>query len=235
MQNSTFKKIVSQKSCTINSTNKSDVRKYTNTNDLINPSSKYYLEECVGIKTGYTKEAKNCLISACAKNNLGLIGVVLGANQINGSESSRYIDSINLFKYGYSNFSLRTFATKDDILSSIEIANGTKDTRNLDLVLEDSVSGILNNSSDVPTPQITLKENVSAPIAKNAILGTVTYNIGSVSYTKNLLASHDVELDENLMFIFGILLILILALILILILFKNSKKKKNRKSKYYNL
>ena len=87
----------------------------------------------------------------------------------------------------------------------------------------------------MPTPQITLKENVSAPIAKNAILGTVTYNIGSVSYTKNLLASHDVELDENLMFIFGILLILILALILILILFKNSKKKKNRKSKYYNL
>ena len=235
MQNSTFKKIVSQKSCTINSTNKSDVRKYTNTNDLINPSSKYYLEECVGIKTGYTKEAKNCLISACAKNNLGLICVVLGANQINGSESSRYIDSINLFKYGYSNFSLRTFAAKDDILSSIEIANGTKDTRNLDLVLEDSVSGILNNSSDVPTPQITLKENVSAPIAKNAILGTVTYNIGSVSYTKNLLASHDVELDEHLMFIFGILLILILALILILILFKNSKKKKNRKSKYYNL
>ena len=166
---------------------------------------------------------------------MDIICVVLGANQINGSESSRYIDSINLFKYGYSNFSLRTFATKDDILSSIEIANGTKDTRNLDLVLEDSVSGILNNSSDVPTPQITLKENISAPIAKNAILGTVTYNIGSVSYTKNLLASHDVELDENLMFIFGILLILILALILILILFKNSKKKKNRKSKYYNL
>lgn len=233
MQNSTFKKIVSQKSCTINSTNKSDIRKYTNTNDLINPSSKYYLEECVGIKTGYTKEAKNCLISACAKNNLGLICVVLGANQINGGESSRYIDSINLFKYGYSNFSLRTFATKDDVLSTIEVSNGTKDTRNLDLVLEDSISGILNNSGDIPAPQITLKENISAPIAKNTVLGTVTYTKGSISYTKNLLASHDVELDTNLMFIFGISLGFIL--ILILILFVNSKKKKKRKSKYYYL
>lgn len=233
MQNSTFKKIVSQKSCTINSTNKSDIRKYTNTNDLINPSSKYYLEECVGIKTGYTKEAKNCLISACAKNNLGLICVVLGANQINGGESSRYIDSINLFKYGYSNFSLRTFATKDDVLSTIEVSNGTKDTRNLDLVLEDSISGILNNSDDIPAPQITLKDNISAPIAKNTVLGTVTYSKGSISYTKNLLASHDVELDTNLMFIFGISLGFIL--ILILILFVNSKKKKNRKFKYYYL
>lgn len=235
MQNSTFKKIVSQKSCTINSTNKSDVRKYTNTNNLINPSSKYYLEDCVGIKTGYTKEAKNCLISACAKDNLGLICVVLGANQIDGAESSRYIDSINLFNYGYSAFSLKTFASKNDILSTIEILNGTKNTRNLDLVLENSISGILNNSSDIPSPQITLNENLSAPIAKNTVLGTVTYNIGSVSYTENLLASHDVELDENLTFIFKIILFLILAFILILILFKNFKKKKNRKSKYYCL
>ena len=99
MQNSVFRSIVSEQSCTINSTNKSDVRKYSNTNDLINPSSKYYLKECVGIKTGYTAQAKNCLIAASKKDNLELITVVLGAEATPDGRSGRYVSTINLFEY----------------------------------------------------------------------------------------------------------------------------------------
>ena len=233
MQNSKFRNIVSMKTCTINSTNKFGVRKYTNTNDLINTSSKYYLEECIGIKTGYTAQAKNCLISACSKDNMALICVVLGANQLNSSESSRYEDSINLFKYGYSNYSVKTFANKDDVITNIEVKNGTKDTRNLDLTLEDSISGLIKNNLNIPDSTITLNDNISAPIAKGTVLGTISYTIDNNTYTKNLLASHDVEQDAVLLFIFKIILGIALFLILITILFSKSKKKRKKKKKYY--
>lgn len=232
MKNSTFRNFVSLKSCTINSTNKFDIRKYINTNDLINPSSKYFLEDCIGIKTGYTSEAKNCLISACSKNGLELIGVVLGANQTENGDSARYIDSIALFNYGYSNFSIKTFAQKDDIMETITIANGTKDTRDLDLILEDSLSGLIKNDAEISNPTIILNENTSAPIAKNSVVGTVTYTIDNISYTQNLLASHDVIEDSFLLLIFKITLGIIIFLIVIIMLFSKSKKNKKRKSKY---
>ncbi len=226
MLNKNFRNIVSQKSCTINRTNKSDVRTYKNTNDLINPSSKYYLEECVGIKTGYTSQAKNCLISACSKNNLALICVVLGSNQMSNGESSRYEDSINLFKYGYSNYSVKTFANKDDIIKNIEVKNGTKETRNLDLILEDSISGLLKNGENIPDASITLNDNISAPIAKGTVLGTISYNIDNMQYTKNLIASHDVNKDNFTLLILELLLGIILFVILITIIILRFKKKR---------
>ncbi len=226
MLNKNFRNIVSQKSCTINRTNKSDVRTYKNTNDLINPSSKYYLEECVGIKTGYTSQAKNCLISACSKDNLALICVVLGSNQMSNGESSRYQDSINLFKYGYSNYSVKTFANKDDIIKNIEVKNGTKETRNLDLILEDSISGLLKNGENIPDASITLNDNISAPIAKGTVLGTISYNIDNMQYTKNLIASHDVNKDDFTLLILELLLGIILFVILITIIILRFKKKR---------
>lgn len=232
MKNSTFRNIVSLKSCTINSTNKFGVRKYTNTNDLLSPSSKYYLEDCIGIKTGYTAQAKNCLISACYKDNLELISVILGANQTEKGESSRYIDTINLFNYGYSNFSIKTFAEKYDVIETIEVKNGSKDTKNLELILEDSISGLIGNNAEISSPNITLNENISAPIAKNSVIGTITYSVGDISYTKNLLASHDVEQNNTLVIILIAILIVIIFLVLIRFSSLKSKKKRKRKIKY---
>lgn len=233
MENSTFRKYVSSKTCTVNRTNKFDTRTYTNTNDLINPTSKYYVENCIGIKTGYTSEAKNCLISAYSKDDLELICVVLGAGQTETGDSARYVDTISLFDYGISNFSVKTLAQKDDVIQTIKIANGTKDTRDLELILENSLSALLKNNTELPTPTIHLNENLSAPIAQNSIVGTITYTIDNVSYTQNLLASHEVTEDSFLILIFKIALGIILFLILIFIIFSKTKKKKKRKRKYY--
>lgn len=232
MKNSTFRTIVSMKSCTIDKTNKSDVRKYKNTNDLLNPSSKYYISDCVGIKTGYTSQAKNCLISAFTKDNLNLISVVLGAPTLSSGESTRCIDSSTLYKYGYSNFALEKIASKGDSLKSIEIANATKETKNLDLILENDVTILKNKENPNDSYSINLKEDISAPIKENEIVGTVTYTSCGIEYTTNLLASHYVEPNISFKKIAILLIIFILILLIILIL-KNKiiKSRKNRYSK----
>ena len=87
--------------CVIPSTNKSGERIYKNTNDLIINTSIYYYPGCIGVKTGFTSQAKNCLISACNKNNLQTIAVVLGASLTENKKSARYVDSKTLYDYAY--------------------------------------------------------------------------------------------------------------------------------------
>lgn len=113
MQNSTFRTLVAMKSCTIPATNKSEQRKYINTNDSIIESSEYYREDCIGIKTGYTSQAKNCLISACRDNDIELIAVLLYSPHL----ADRYADLDTLYEYGYKVYPLLNIPTENEELN----------------------------------------------------------------------------------------------------------------------
>lgn len=225
MKNKTFRSIVSMKKCTIAPTNKSDSRTYKNTNDLINPSSKYYTPECIGIKTGYTSEAKNCLVAGFTKNGLNLISIVLGSPTIQGISSTRCVDSITLCKYGYSNYEMKKFATKGETISSIDIKNGSKETRTLDLILENDVKLLSKADSSESNLNISLKENLHAPIKANDIVGTATYTSCGTKVTVNLLASHDVK-ETIIIKLILLLITLIFIIVLVLIITKKIKNKK---------
>jgi D-alanyl-D-alanine carboxypeptidase (penicillin-binding protein 5/6) len=233
MQNSTFRNIVSMRSCTIAPTTKHEKRYFLNTNDMLNPKSKYYNEYVIGIKTGFTSQAKNCLIAGYKKNNTELISVVLGSSKsASNNSNSKFADTQILFDYGVNNFSNKTIASKEQILTQIKIEHATPDTQSLDLILQDDINVFVFNSTDLSAlePKIKLNENLSAPIAENAILGTVTYNIDGISYTGNLVASHSVEGSIFL----EIILKLVFAIIILFIAYElmYSKKKKKPRGKY---
>ena len=227
MQNETFRKIVSMKKCVIPATNKSEERIYKNTNDLINPTSGYYYPSCIGIKTGFTSEAKNCLISACSKNGLQVIAVVLGASITENHKSARYVDSKTLYDYTYSNYSIQNIAKASSVIETIEVKNATDKTKSWDLKLAKDLNVLVNNkdNENIKT-EIVLKDNISAPIATNSVVGNITYIVGADKYTINLLASHDVEKKENIIWILRLSLFLILLILIIFIIYKISKKPK---------
>ena len=77
MKNDSFRSFVSMPSCTIAATDKYEERYFRNTNEMLNSKSQYYNENIIGIKTGYTSQAQNCLISGIQKNGMELISVVL--------------------------------------------------------------------------------------------------------------------------------------------------------------
>ena len=232
MQNETFKNYVSLAKCTINSTNKSSVRQYSNTNELLNKSSKYYITDCIGIKTGFTTEAKNCLISAFNKNNLELISVTLGGDYLPNGNNARFVDGKTLYNYAYSNYSIETIAEKGEIIENVEISNGNKETRNLDLILGDDLRILIRKDEEIPSPNIMIDEPLKAPINQNQKVGTATYFINDTTYTQDLIASHNVEKKEYFILILAISLGLIVFLILIIMVIRLNKTKK-RKKKYY--
>ncbi len=239
MRNSDFRRIVAMQECHIKATNKFGERKFKNTNDLEVIGSKYYYPGCIGVKTGFTSQAQNCLISAVSKNNLQLIAVVLHCNLTDDKQSARYVDSKTLYDYAYSTYTFKEIAKASTILNRIEVKGGSKETKNLDLKLQDSITALVNiNSTSQIIPEIKLNSNISAPIAQNAILGQVVYTIDGQSYTTNLLASHNVEKDESMIFylrialgiaIFSILFI-IFVINLFAYIFRHKIKHKENKS-----
>ncbi len=88
LQNIEFKKIVSTKRHILSFNG--FPREISNTNELLGSENGVY-----GVKTGFTFEAGRCLVSACRRNNLDIIVVVLGAD----TKSIRTQDSKKLINY----------------------------------------------------------------------------------------------------------------------------------------
>jgi len=230
MKNQTFRTTVSKKSCTIAPTDKYEERFFRNTNDLLNPSSDYYYEYAIGTKTGYTSQAKRCLVATSLKDGLELITVVLGTKS--ELTDTRYLDTINLFEYGYSNYKIQKIATKNSVVDEITIENGTTDTKNISLLLKDDISGIIPKNFNLSTynPSIKLNDLIAAPIEEGDVLGKITYTINGTEYSSDLVANHSVEEFDPITVLKQILLA-IFALFILSKLFSKKKKSKKRKSK----
>ena len=229
IQNDDFRRIAGSVSCSIPATNKSDVRSYTSTNQLVLPDSpNYYSYVTVG-KTGFTTEAGRCLVSCAYRNDIELTCVILGGILSDDGVSSRFIDSISLYEYGFNHFSLKNIANPGDIITTIEVSNASAATKSLDLAFADSIYALVNNS-DLETnyiPEIQLNPNISAPIADGDVLGKAIYTIDGISYEADIVATHTVENSQLLQFILQIGGLFIAFLITFVIFFSNKKKKKD--------
>jgi len=174
MQNQTFREYVNTTSYTLPSTNlhPTSDRVCVNTNDMLRSSSRYYNENVIGIKTGFTTEAKNCLISAALKNNVELISIILHAGTNNEGLSERYIDTEALFNYGFNEFGFNDITKENDTITNITVKNGDDNTKELDLVAKDTLSAYLNKDFDLSNiePEIILNENIEAPISINSVI-----------------------------------------------------------------
>ena len=230
IQNEDFRKLAGSASCSIPATNQYNTRSYTSTNELIIPNHANYYPYLTCGKTGYTSQAGDCLVSCSYKNNLELICVILGGKTVNGI-STRFSETKTLYDFGYDHYSLQTLLDSNHVVTQIEVQNGTKETRNLDLLSNGSVQALLENSisvSELPF-EINLKESINAPIEQGSILGSVCYHIDGVDYKTDLLASHDVEESKLLGSILKIGIVFLIVILAYTIFFHKNKRKKYMK------
>lgn len=233
MKNTTFRKLSSLKYCTIPATNKYDQRVYNTTNELLiydnrDVQSNYYYKYAIAGKTGYTTEAKNCLVSVSNKDDLELICVVLSAGLYPNNLSAKFVDTKTIFNYGYNNYTIRKLREQNAIATQIEISNATKETRNLDLLISKDITALVSQD-DLETEfssEIQITENLLAPIAQGQVVGKIVYNIDGIEYSADLIASHSVEKSGFLTIMFQIFLIALILFLLYKLLFDNYPKKK---------
>ncbi len=219
LQNETFRKISGQASCAIPATNMWGPRKYDSTNQLLIAGDEYYYQYVFSGKTGFTSQAKHCLVTAAYNNDLELICVVLG-------NDDRFNVTRSLYEYAFSNYELKNVINENDVVTNITVNGASNNTKSLDLLISETIPALVETNTDTElTPIIDLNDNISAPISQGDVLGKVTYSINGVNYTTNLIASHDVEKSNITSYlVFGLVAIIFIFIILGIL---NHRKKVN--------
>ena len=219
MQNEFFRKLVTTKTYTLHPTNlypNSD-RSFSTTNALIDDTSSLFYKYAIGIKTGYTSQAGECLVAESSRDGLDFIAVVMDAGV--PSKGNRFVDATKLFEYGYDNYTLTKIKEKNMLIETIEIENGDKETRDLDVLIDAPITVINNKSLNINglIPDIEYNENLLAPIQKGDLIGKIKYKVDDIEYTAGLIAGADViqKPDYSIYIIISGFILLMIALVLL--------------------
>ena len=138
-----------------------------NTNKLVR-----FYEGTTGLKTGTTSTAKYCLSATAERNGLELVAVVMAGD----SSNDRFGGAKKLLDYGFANYNYSSIDAGLEENTELEAIKGTEKTvgikpqSTLNVLLPKSSSGKIERKT-------VLSENVTAPVKKGDILGTVTVTL----------------------------------------------------------
>ena len=167
-----FKEIVSTRNTTIYINGYA--KAINNTNQLLGSVSGVY-----GVKTGFTNGAGRCLVTACKRDDLDVITVIIGAN----TTKQRISDTIKLIQYAYNNFEIVNI--KEIINNKFEqwreinegriyVNKGIKNQ--LELYLEEmefETMAVEKENVDKIDIEVNSIFYLEAPVAKHQIIGNL--------------------------------------------------------------
>jgi len=197
LENKQFKEIVSNYKYTIEPTNKKDIPRYLKSsnrllysNEKINVDGKsvsIMYEGADGVKTGYTVDAQQCLVSTASRGDQRFIAVVLRA-----VGRDVYVDTHKLLNYGFENFSTQQLAIENEFIKNIEVDLGER-TYATAIIGQPLFTILSKGREDDIQKKVTIPDNITAPITKDQVLGKIDYTLdGNIIGTVDIISAVDV-------------------------------------------
>ena len=208
MEYETFRTIVSTTKYVVPATNLSGERTLYTTNALLDSwkIAGYTYSKAIGIKTGSTTPAGQCLVSAAVDTDgRTFYCVVLGAENVTNEDGSKtrysFKESKRLLEWSFENFQRTTLL--DDTFTEVirEVPVSLSDEA--DYVIAQPVGSIeatmpTDYDPDKAVIEIELVDSVEAPVKKGTKLGTVSLSYDGVHYgTLDMVAADDVIRSET--------------------------------------
>ena len=138
----------------------------SNTNKLVR-----FYKGATGLKTGFTSAAGYCLSATAQRDGMELIAVVMGAE----TSQDRFNGCKQLLDYGFANYGLVRPQTEERYTVPVKLGKA-------DAVVaqpaEDTALLIDKTQLNQVQIQVTLEENVTAPVSKGQRIGTMTVSVG---------------------------------------------------------
>lgn len=205
-------------------------RTFSTTNYLMNKNlSKYYYKYCIGAKTGYTGDAKNCIVAFAQKDGIELTAVIMGED----AKGKKFLDAKEMFEYIYENYEEKQLIKKGEIIENIDITNGTNKTRKINAIAKDDVKVLEEKNKNAESNKKIEYTKKVAPISKNETIGVVKVERDGIEYSTDIVAETNVEESKFGKYIIGLLIILLLIYIIQSTQKSNSIVKiKYKKNKY---
>ena len=169
-----------------------------NTNKLLGSVSGVY-----GVKTGFTNGAGRCLVTACKRDDLDIVTVIIGAD----TTKQRTADTIKLINYAYNNFEVINIKEiveekfeqwKAINQSRIYVNKGIKN--NVELLLEDMPfenMAIKKNNKDKIDVEVNSIFYLEASVAKNQVIANMKITInGETLETLEVYSKEEIRKKE---------------------------------------
>lgn len=162
IQTESFRALCSQTAAQVSFVSPQKTVTLTNHNRLLR-----LYKGCIGMKTGFTKKAGRCLVSAAERNGILLVAVTLNA-------PDDWNDHIALLDYGFSKVQPMEFPALPERFS-VPVVGGTAEQ-----VL--AVTGSLTEHPLVETGQqpeahVQLPRFLYAPVQQGAVVGRIVYTV----------------------------------------------------------
>ena len=180
LKNKTFKTIVSTKKKTIPMKDAEGVRLLINHNKMLS-----IYEGAIGVKTGFTKKAGRCLVSAAEREGLTLVAVTLNA-------PNDWNDHSSLLDFGFDAYERIDL---DDICYELPVISGERSS--VTVKNSEPMSAFLSKERGEITVSIELPRFVYAGLCEGEVLGKVEYVCGgAVIASSPLVAQSSVDQDQ---------------------------------------
>lgn len=139
---------------------------------MLKRNSYYYYPGVFAGKTGFTTTAGNTLVTACEKNGMTLVAVILNGHL------TQYEDTAKLLDYGYDNFKSLTVSGNDEKYSSV-----TNDMTVMGLPLLNTVDINLDPDSKVTIPDEAEFSDLSSELTFDLGENDPSDAIAKISYS----------------------------------------------------
>lgn len=169
LKNEALAKIAATKSITLGT------RTFTNHNKLL-----WRYEGCVGLKTGYTKEAGRTLVSAAKRDGMTLICVTLNA-------PSDWADHAALFDWGFAHYEARTLSRAGERVGQLPVSGGLSPVCPV-------VTGVDQSAALAPGEKLEAvwelaETGFTAPVSAGTQVGEIVYYVNSKELARVPLAA----------------------------------------------
>ncbi|MDI6632449.1 MAG: D-alanyl-D-alanine carboxypeptidase family protein [Bacillota bacterium] len=167
MGNRVFREIVATRTKNITRPSPEDLNLLINHNKLL-----WNYEGAIGVKTGYTTQAGQCLVAAARRGERELVAVVLGSEGRNV-----WTDAASLLDYGFSAYRLMPLLRAGEVVGELEVFRGVKP-----LTLEAAQSvwynlPVTDDALNLPFWKLLLRP-VEAPVRKGQSVGEIIFQDG---------------------------------------------------------
>jgi D-alanyl-D-alanine carboxypeptidase (penicillin-binding protein 5/6) len=255
-----IRQIISTQSYIMNSAPREPFQINTS-NSMILPNSSYYYEDCIGVKTGTHSKAGMCFVGAAEKDGLTLISVTLNCE----SDGAKWRDTARLLDYAFTRYTAYSLEQMYDLASSrlltTRISNAAEDDPNggvlemkLTQISDPEYVRMIQTGSEeareraitdfAQRAQITLMDNLAAPITAGEFVGTFAYTTqDGETINATLIAGRSIEAQPEKITVYNVfpflrafenplvllLLAVLLLLIFVLVLYSAAKRRRRER------
>ncbi|MBT4928832.1 MAG: D-alanyl-D-alanine carboxypeptidase family protein [Porticoccaceae bacterium] len=142
-----------------------------------------------GLKTGHTEAAGYCLVASSKRRGMRLISAVLGAK----SDDARARESQKLFSYGFRHFETKKIYSAGELIKeNAALWYGEEDFLNLTVENDITLTYPKGEKKNL-SAQITVDNEISAPITAGQVLGSLEITLDGKTMTQvSLVAEKDI-------------------------------------------